>query len=74
MIIFLSLKMFFRLFLYGIIYWIFKNIPLEIVGGWLKSYEYVRDGGGARSMRTCAYDGGGGGQIFVIFGAYVLTE
>ena len=23
-------------------------------------------GGGARSMRTCAYDGGGGDQIFVI--------
>ena len=32
MIIFLSLK-FFSLFIYGIIYWIFKNIPLEIVRG-----------------------------------------
>ena len=30
----------------------------------LKLYEYVRNRG-ARSMRTCAYDGEGG-QIFVI--------
>ena len=55
--------MFFSLFLYGIIYWIFKNIPLEVVGG-LKWYEYVRNRG-AHSMRTCAYERGGG-QIFVI--------
>ena len=47
------------LFLYGIIYWILKNIPLEIVGGGLKWYEHVRNRG-ARSMRTCAHDGGGG--------------
>ena len=54
-------QMFFSLFLYGSIYWIFKNIPLEIVGGGLIWYEYVRTGGGgARSMRTCAYDGGEG--------------
>ena len=52
--------MLFSLFLYGIIYWIFKNIPLEIVwGGGLKWYEYVRNGG-ARSMPTCAYDGEAG--------------
>ena len=37
--------MLFSLFLYGVIYWIFKNIPLEIVGGGLKWYEYVRNGG-----------------------------
>ena len=29
--------------------------------------------GGARSMRTCAYDGGGGSNFFH-FGAYVLIE
>ena len=64
-------QMFFSLFLYGIIYLIFKNIPLKIVGG-LKWYEYVRNGG-ARSMRTCAYDGGGGSN-FCHFSEYVLIE
>ena len=29
-------QMLFSLFLYGVIYWIFKNIPLEIVGGGVK--------------------------------------
>ena len=65
--------MFFSLYLYGIIYWIFKSIPLEIVvGGGLKWNEYVRNRG-ARSMRTCTYDGGGG-LNFCHFGAYVLIE
>ena len=41
-------------------------------GGGLKWYEYVRTRG-ARSMRTCAYDGGGGSKI-CHFGAYVLIE
>ena len=58
--------MFFSLFLYGIIYWIFKNIPLEIVGGGLRWYEYVRNGG--RGLATCvrARTMGEGGQIFAI--------
>ena len=30
-------------------------------------------GGGGRSKRPCAYDGGGGVK-FLPFGAYVLTE
>ena len=60
--------MLFSLFLYGIIYWVFKNIPLKIGG--LKWDEYVRNRGEARSMRTYSYDGGRGGQIFVIL---VLT-
>ena len=55
--------MFFSLFLYGIIYWIFKNIPLEIVGGGLRWYEYVCNRG-ARSLLTM----GEGGHIFVILG------
>ena len=55
--------MLFSLFLYGFIYWIFKNIPLEIVEGELKWYEYVRN----------AYDWGGGSD-FCHFGAYVLIE
>ena len=64
--------MFFSLFLYGIIYWTFKNIPLKMTKGGLKLYEYVRNRG-ARSMCTCAYDGGGGSN-FCHFGAYVLIE
>ena len=57
--------MLFSLFLYGIIYWIFKNIPLQIVEGVvIKWYEYVRNGGGVVGcvrVRTM----GEGGQIFV---------
>ena len=61
--------MFFSLFLYGIIYWIFKNIPLEIVGGGLSGLcTYAM--GGARSMRTCAYDGGGGQIFFILVRTY----
>ena len=56
--------MLFNLFLYGIIYWIFKNIPLEVVGGGLKWYEYVRNGG--LVARVCVRTMGKGGQIFVI--------
>ena len=56
--------MFFSLFLYGIIYGIFKNIPLEIVGG-LKWYEYVCNGGGLVAC-ICVRTMGEGGQIFVI--------
>ena len=44
--------MLFSLFLYGIIYWIFKNIPLEIVEGGLKWYEYVRNGGLVACVRA----------------------
>ena len=32
----LPFYMFYVIFLYGIIYWISKNIPLEIVGGGAK--------------------------------------
>ena len=56
--------MFFSLFLYGIIYWIFRNIPLEIVGGGLKWYEYVRNGGLVACVRVRTM--GEGGRIFVI--------
>ena len=61
MIVFLSLKCFLSLFLYGIIYWIFKNTPLEIVdgGGGYNGISTYAMGGGARSLRTCAYDGQG---------------
>ena len=52
--------MFYSLFLYGSIYWIFKNIPLEIVGGGVSNdMSTYSMGGGAHSMRTCAYDGEG---------------
>ena len=60
--------MFFSLFLCGIIYWIFKNIPLEIVGGGLKWYEYARNRGLVACVRVRAM--GEGGEIFVIL---VLT-
>ena len=59
--------MFFSLFLYGIIYWIFKNISLEIVRGeLLKWYEYVRNGGGGLAACVRVRTMGEGGQIFVI--------
>ena len=64
--------MFLSLFLCGIIYWIFENTPLEIMGGGLILYEDVLNGG-AHSMCTCAYDGGRGSN-FCHFGAYVLIE
>ena len=50
MIIFLFLKscsVYFSMELFIGFYWIFKNIPLEIVGGGLKWYEYVRNRGGS---------------------------
>ena len=42
------------------------------MGGGLKLYEYVRNGG-ARSMHKFAYDVGRGSN-FCHFGAYVLIE
>ena len=59
--------MFFSLFLYGIIYWIFKNIPIEIVigGGGLKWYEYVRNRGLVACV--CVRTMGGGGVKFLSF-------
>ena len=56
--------MFFSLFLYGIIYWIFKNIPLKIVGGGLKWYEYIRNRGLVACVRVRTM--GEGGEIFAI--------
>ena len=70
MIIFLSLKCF-SLFLFGIFIGYLNTFPLEIAGGF-EWHEYVHNGG-ARSMRTCAYDGGGGSN-FCHSGAYVLLE
>ena len=57
--------MFYSLFLYGIIYWMLKNIPLEIVG-MLKWHEYIHNERVARSMRTCACNGEEG-VIFLSF-------
>ena len=37
--------MFYNLFLYGIIDWIFKNIPIRNSGWGLEWFEYVRNGG-----------------------------
>ena len=65
--------MFFSLFLYGIIYWIFKNIPLEIVGGGVKMVSTYAMGGGLLAcvrVRTM----GRGRSNFCYFGAYVLIE
>ena len=66
--------MFFSLFLYGIIYWIFKNIPLEIVRGGLKWYEYVRNGGGGLIACVRVRTMGEERSNFCHFGAYVLIE
>ena len=67
--------MFFSLFLYGIIYWIFRNIPLEIVRGkGLKWYEYVRNGGGGLVACARVRTMGEGGTNFCHVGAYVLIE
>ena len=56
--------MFYSLFLYGTVYWVFKNMPLEIVGGGLKWYEYVRSRGLVACVRVRTM--GEGGQLFVI--------
>ena len=55
--------MFFNLFLYGIIYWILKKIPLEILRG-LKWHDYVGNGGLVECVRVHTMEEGG--QIFVI--------
>ena len=64
--------MFYSLFLYGNIYWIFKNIPLELVGGGLKRYEYVRNRGLAACVRVRTM--GEAGSNFCHFDACVLIE
>ena len=64
--------MFYSLFLYGNIYLIFKNIPLELEGEGLKRYEYVRNRGLAACVRV--HTMGEGGSNFCHFGAYVLIE
>ena len=64
--------MFYSLFLYGIIYWIFKIIPVRNNGEGLEWHEYVRNWGDL-SMRTCAYDGRRASNFFH-FGAYVQIE
>ena len=63
----------FSIFLYGIIDWIFEKIPVRNVGGGSGRWEYVGNEG-ARSMRTCAYDGGRAGSNFCDFSAYILIE
>ena len=44
--------MFYSLFLYGIIYWIFKNIPIRNSVGGLEWYEYVCNGGFVECVRV----------------------
>ena len=64
--------MFYCLFVYVIIDWTFLKIPVRNGGGQVGKSMYAMEGG--RSKRTSTYDGGRGGQIFAIFGAYVLIE
>ena len=70
MIIFLSLKCF-SLFPFGIIDWIFKNIPVTNEGEvrWVRVRTQWRMG---RSERTCAYDGKKGVKFLPFW--YVSTN
>ena len=61
--------MFYSLFLYGIINWMLKKIPIRNGGSQMGKRTYTN---GGCSIRTSAYDGGGG-QIFH-FSTYILIE
>ena len=66
-------QMFYCLFVYVIIDWTFLKIPVRNGGGvrWVRVCMQWRGVEASAHLRTME---GGGGQIFAIFGAYVLIE